>query len=174
MAVVAVVAVAAVAAAVNYACVKLPNSTGMLVKSTSVNPTAKTYGDSSKLAATAKQSNKMNKIIKSEIDAHKKTNKKKYYNSSSGNFYEDIDKTDIDLKYSIGAFDYSIDITTTPDSYLVNMTVYDVYDFTEWKKGFSLGNVLNNGAFVLQKLNKIQSYPWVLNYQVEIARDDIN
>lgn len=100
--------------------------------------------------------------------------KKKSKNTGSSDFYGNIDNTDKDLKYSVGAFSYEIEITTEPNSYIVNMTIVDIYDFTEWKKGLSLGNVLNNGAFVLQKVGIIQPYPWVLNYQVEIAKDDIN
>ena len=74
--------------------------------------------------------------------------------------------SDKDLAYSVGHANYTIEkkynyITNT--RYL-KIRVFDTYDFDEYKKGFSFGNMANNMGYFYQNNELLFSYEWDITY----------
>ena len=73
---------------------------------------------------------------------------------------------DKDLAYSVGHAKYTIEkkynyITNT--RYL-KITVFDIYNFDEYKKGFSFGNMANNMGLFYQNNELLFPYEWDITY----------
>lgn len=91
--------------------------------------------------------------------------------------YGDDTPADFDLSYSVGKASYkmlikkagSINISGPFGSfsytaYYVNVSLTDRYDFDEYRSGNSLGNILNNFGYDMQKAGVIIPYEWESTY----------
>jgi len=54
----------------------------------------------------------------------------------------------------------------TKSRYVINVTVSDVYNFDEYRNDKSLGSMLNNWGYDMQKNGNIKPYSWDAAYTV--------
>ena len=52
--------------------------------------------------------------------------------------------------------------------YAVNVVVWDIYNFDEYRDGNSLGSILNNFGYDLQKKGYLTPFSWRAQYTVYI------
>ena len=100
----------------------------------------------------------------------------KTYNGDVSLYGKDNDY-DFDLSYSVGKASYSMYITKetkttgfwvfkkTKSRYVVDVTVSDTYDFDEYRDDKSVGSLMNNLGYDLQKAGVIKPYSWDANYK---------
>ena len=71
-----------------------------------------------------------------------------------------------DLKNSVGSADYIIEkkYNYVTDTRYLKITISDVYDFDEWRKGLSFGNMANNMGYLYQKNGLLSPYQWDITY----------
>ena len=138
----------------------------------------KSYGPISGVSKKLKGSDIMNDEIYKYANEVKTSGKKIAIYSDSVALYGKGTSEDIDLSYSAGKVDYSLVFTeelrikkidgiyVSQSRYRVDVTVSDVYNFDEYREGFSMGNILNNFGYDLQKIGIIKPYKWEASYSV--------
>ena len=115
----------------------------------------------------------MEKKIKSSLDYYYKIEEitDKYRNAGS---FASSDKLTInfssgDVYYAIHSASIFVRGTKIRDSYGVGwdltVTVYDIYDFTEYKTDKSFGAKVNNLGYEMQNLGLIQTYNWSITFK---------
>lgn len=98
--------------------------------------------------------------------------------TGSVSLYGRDNKYDFDLSYSVGKASYSMTITTeekttgfwffrtTKTRTVTAVKVSDVYDFDEYREGFTLSNLMNNLGYTAQTIEVIVPFSWDAEYTV--------
>lgn len=129
------------------------------------------FGDDSNIVKALKKSNKMRSLIDQAIE-----NFKSGISNEPGSAEFTHEEDGWDLYLSTQHFNYEIDVVEETRTkgfwfwkheevrYTATVVVYDVYNFDNLRSGFSLGNILNNGAYILNVLGVGNDYEWYATY----------
>ena len=92
---------------------------------------------------------------------------------------------DKDLSLSIGAARYIMTITKETRTsgfgwwkkeemrYVATITVFDTYDFTEWRTDNSFGSIMNNIAYIGQIFDVVKPYDWQATFTMSTDWEEI-
>ena len=129
------------------------------------------YSEGSSIVKALKKSDKMQEIIDEAISNYKSGERK---TTGTGEFTAHKDGWELYL--STQHFDYQIDVvkeTRTKgiwfwkheeERYIAEVVVHDVYNFDSIRPWNSFGNILNNGAFILNVMGVGNDYEWYATY----------
>ena len=91
---------------------------------------------------------------------------------TSADCSDSFEYTSGDLYYSLQHVDYSISGEKTDDiTWKLDVNLNDTYDFTEWRTGFTIGNMANNLGFVMQHTGLLRPYYWDVNYSMNYKEE---
>ena len=150
----------------------------MLKQAINGNGEKQVYGAESDISKTLSKSKIMEDEIEKNLKDYKESGEKTVTYDGSVSLYGKDNIYDLDLSYSVGKASYSMTIieetkTTgfwffkkTKSRYVINVTVSDVYNFDEYRNDQSLGSMLNNWGYDMQKNGNIKPYSWDATYTV--------
>ena len=83
-----------------------------------------------------------------------------------------VEFTEGDLYYSIQKTNYKISGEKNSDStWNISVNLYDTYDFTELRKGFTKGDLANNLGFTMQHTGLLIPYDWDVKYSMTYTEE---
>lgn len=125
---------------------------------------------STKTQKEIKEKSKNSTQVQNGVNKCIKDNKDK--NSFSGCVIDDAEMSG-DLYYSIQHVDIAVSgEKISKNTWDINISMSDVYDFTEWRSMDSFGGIVNNLGYVMQKIGMLDDYTWSVSYNITYTEQD--